>query len=110
MDRHLKTLSRYLKNLTEETSDPRIIEKTSMQLKNIEKVHRVIKKAVHHKDMCASESSRVYDSIFTLNDEGEGGQRGGTQSQALSGRESLESTRKPPNPGPSNEFKVPVAP
>lgn len=26
VDRHLRTLNRYLKNLTEETNDPRIIE------------------------------------------------------------------------------------
>jgi len=32
-------------------------------------VHKDIKKAIYHKDNCASESSRVIDNIFSLNDE-----------------------------------------
>ena len=32
-------------------------------------MHRDIKKAIYHKDYCASESSRVIDSIFAINEE-----------------------------------------
>ena len=66
VDRHLKTLNRYMKNLVEETTDPKIIEQTLRQLKNIEKVQKEIKKASMHKDMCASETSRVLDNMFEL--------------------------------------------
>jgi len=37
-DRHLKTLTKYLKNLVCESVDPVIIEHTQRQIKNIEKV------------------------------------------------------------------------
>ena len=55
-----------MKNLVEETTDPKIIEQTLRQLKNIEKVQKEIKKASLHKEMCASESSRVLDNMFEL--------------------------------------------
>ena len=57
-----------MKNLVEETTDPKIIEQTLRQLKNIEKVQKEIKKSAH-KDVCASESSRVLDNMFELNSE-----------------------------------------
>ena len=56
-----------MKNLVEETTDPKIIEQTLRQLKNIEKVQKEIKRASLHKEMmCASESSRVLDNMFEL--------------------------------------------
>ena len=32
-------------------------------------MHKDIKKAIYHKDYCASESSRVIENMFNLNDE-----------------------------------------
>lgn len=69
VDRHLKTLIKFLKNVVEQSNDPQIIEHTQRQIKGIENVHKDIKKAIYHKDYCNSESSRVIDNIFSLNDE-----------------------------------------
>jgi hypothetical protein len=60
-----------MKNLVEETNDPKIIEQTLRQLKNIEKIQKEIKRTSLHKEMCASETSRVLDAMFDLGSERE---------------------------------------
>ena len=42
VDRHLKTLIKYLRNVVETCKDPLIIEHTQKQIKNIVKIHKDI--------------------------------------------------------------------
>lgn len=64
VDRHMKTLTKYLKSVVEKTEDPKIIEYTQRQINNIEKIHKEIKKVVYHREtLCASESSRIIQDI-----------------------------------------------
>ena len=64
VDRHMKTLTKYLKSVVEKTEDPKIIEYTQRQIINIEKIHKEIKKVVYHREtLCASESSRIIQDI-----------------------------------------------
>jgi len=69
VDRHLKTLIKFLKNVVDQSSDPQIIEHTQRQIKGIENVHKDIKKAVYHNDYCASETSKTMDNLFSLQEE-----------------------------------------
>lgn len=63
VDRHLKTLIKYLRGVVESTKDPVTIEHTQKQIKNIEKIHKDIKKTINHRDN-KSEASRVIDCLF----------------------------------------------
>ena len=69
VDRHLKTLIKFLKNVVDQSSDPQIIEHTQRQIKGIENVHKDIKKAIYHNDYCSSEASKTMDNLFSLQEE-----------------------------------------
>jgi len=69
VDRHLKTLIKFLKNVVDKSNDPQIIEHTQRQIKGIDNVHKDIKKAIYHNDHCASESSKLMEGVFSLDGE-----------------------------------------
>ena len=76
VDKHMKTLTKYLKSVVEKTEDPKIIEYTQRQINNIEKIHKEIKKVVYHREtLCASESSRIIQDI-TVGERDSHGSRG----------------------------------
>ena len=54
---------KYLRGVVESTKDPVTIEHTQKQIKNIEKIHKDIKKTINHKDN-KSEASRVIECLF----------------------------------------------
>ena len=64
VDKHLKTLIKYLRNVVDTSRDPLIIEHTQKQIKNIERIHKDIKKTINNKD-CTSEASKIMDCIFS---------------------------------------------
>jgi len=63
VDKHLKTLMKYLKNVVDQSMDPVIIEHTQRQITNIDKVHKDIKKTIYNKD-CASVASKHLETLL----------------------------------------------
>ena len=65
VDRHLKTLIKYLKNVAETSRDPLIIEHTLKQVKNIEKIHVDIRRSVDNKESY-SQAYKAIDSMLQM--------------------------------------------
>jgi len=69
VDKHLKTLIKYLRSLAETCKDPVVIEHTLKQVKNIEKINKDIKKTISNKESYG-EASKVMGALFTDSNEG----------------------------------------
>jgi hypothetical protein len=116
----LKTLVKYLKNLVDTCSDPLIIEHTQKQIKQIEKIHKDIKKTIYSKCEFTTASLTI-DSMFSpdtsMNDcqksmqaiELLKGNRNLMNSQTISERQSLEAAMQKIVSSPSKDEAV-VAP
>jgi len=63
VDKHLKTLMKQLKTVVTTSQDPVIIEHTQKQIKNIEKIHKDIKKTINNKDS-HQDARNCVDSMF----------------------------------------------
>jgi Asp-tRNA(Asn)/Glu-tRNA(Gln) amidotransferase C subunit len=113
VDKHLKTLMKYLKNVVDQSMDPVIIEHTQRQITNIDKVHKDIKKTIYNRD-CASVASKHLETLFGA-EEGVAAKLGnlscddiksalmksGLVSEATSNRGSLDAALKSLNSGAS---------
>lgn len=63
VDKHLKTLIKYLKNVVETCRDPLIIEHTQKQIKNIHSIHAQLKNTINNKEKYG-DGVRGLDEIF----------------------------------------------
>lgn len=68
MDKHLRTLVKFLRDFISKCQDPKAIEQYQKQIKNIETLMEDVKKAIANRDY-SSEASRLIESLFLLSSE-----------------------------------------
>ena len=68
VDKHLRTLVKFLRDFISKCQDPKVIEHNQKQIKTIESLLEDVKKAIVNKDY-TGEASRLIESLFLLSSE-----------------------------------------